>query len=308
MPREGGHFFIVLVMGMFVVPQLMQYLPNFDPLMLIMAVFAILAAVQHLGFSQENAASETTAKGTSQRAKQESQRREDQGHKNSENSAEGLLKNAEQALEQNNYERVQELAQKLIDMDPEKPRPWELLVTALKWDGKRKEAAASAKKALELYEVKSKVLKGMMRELNGGCDIAAAATLAQENSKKGDDFLAKRQYDLGLDCYNRCIDALTQDGSEKVQEDSQDLYLSATRNRAACAQQLQDWGTCRRDATVLLESDPNDQQALLQRAASNEALEKFSAALEDARKLLSLDPKSVAANRMVHNCQKAINS
>lgn len=82
------------------------------------------------------------------------------------------------------------------------------------------------------------------------------------------------------------------------------LRLRLLRRRAECAQQLKDWETVRADATLLLAQDPDDAQALLQRAAANEALEKFRAALEDARRLLALDSKSAAANRIVENCRQ----
>jgi len=82
------------------------------------------------------------------------------------------------------------------------------------------------------------------------------------------------------------------------------LRLRLLRRRAECAQQLKDWETVRADATLLLAQDPDDPRALLQRAAANEALERFRAALEDARRLLALDPKSSAAHRIVENCRQ----
>lgn len=297
----------MLLAGMFVVPRIMEFLPNFDPLMIIILIFGLLAGAQHFGFVEQGHTSEAERL-SSQRARQQKSWDDQDDTKKPDDPIETLLENAEQALGQNNYKRVQELAQKLLDLDPENTRAWEMLVLSLKFEGNRSEAAANAKKAFELYEVDSETLKKLRQELHGKCDVAAAATLAGENAQKGDDFVSKRQYDLAIDCYNRCIETLKPEGQEKVHEDFKELYLKSIRNRAVCAQQLQDWGTCRRDATVLLEIDPNDKQALMQRAASNEALEKFAAALEDARKLLSLDPKNTAANRMVHNCQKAINS
>merc|ERR1712232_262618 len=102
------------------------------------------------------------------------------------------------------------------------------------------------------------------------------------------------------DCFTKAIEVLGE--SSKTAPGSLALY----QRRAECAQQLQDWSLCRRDATVVLEADPTDQKALLQKAAANEALESFEAALQDARKLLTLDPRNVAANRIVNNCKQAL--
>merc|ERR1712032_418598 len=102
---------------------------------------------------------------------------------------------------------------------------------------------------------------------------------------------------------NQAVDRISENA---VTDDSRPIRLRLLRRRAECAQQLHDWSVCRRDATEVLEADPNDARALLQRASANEALEKFAAALDDARKLLAMDPKNPVANRLVHNCQKAL--
>merc|ERR1712039_803055 len=99
-------------------------------------------------------------------------------------------------------------------------------------------------------------------------------------------------YDLAFECYNQGVDAL---GDPDNSSGSRVVRLRLIRRRAECAQQLHDWSVCRRDATELLEADPSDAKALLQRAAALEALEKFSGALDDARKLLAMDPKNPVA-------------
>merc|ERR1719436_1428358 len=106
---------------------------------------------------------------------------------------------------------------------------------------------------------------------------------------KANDFLTKRMYDLAYECYNQAIDRISESDAA---DDSRPIRLRLLRRRAECAQQLHDWSVCRRDATEVLEADPSDAKALLQRAAALEALEKFSGALDDARKLLAMDPKN----------------
>jgi tetratricopeptide (TPR) repeat protein len=282
---------LVLLAAGFVVPQLMAAMPNFDPLLMIMGVFAVLALLQRLGFElQQGEAPSAGGRGPREHR--------DEGRAGEE-SAEELLQEAERCQSQNNYKRVQELAKKATDLDPECPRAWELLATAQKWDGRRDEAAATVKRAQDIYEVKSDGLDRLAQELKRQEDPVA---LASEAAAKAEEFFGKRQYDMAAECYSKAIETLG--GSAGVSDKA--LWLKLHKRRAECAQQLQDWSTVRKDATVVLEEEPSDASVLLQRAAANEAMERFKAALDDARKLLAMDPKSAAANRIVHNCQQAL--
>lgn len=299
---------VVVIAAIFVVPKLMSVLPDFDPLMMIVGLFAVLALAQHLGFQGggDGEAPSSSAQRVKRR-QQEASAAAEAEEESAEAGTERLLKDATRAMEQNNYERARELAQRATDADPECARAWELLATAQKWQGDRGEAAATVRKAQEMYEVDSEGLRQLARELAGGGSPRKTAT---ECEKKGEEFFSKRQYDLAVDCYTKALDALLGDGSGDgtgaADVDCKELLLRLRRRRAECSQQLQDWGTCRRDATALLEEDPSDQRALMQRAAANEALEKFKDALADARKLLSFDPKNTAANRIAHNSQQAL--
>jgi len=303
-----------MLFAVFGLPKVMSVMPDFDPLTMIVAVFGVLALMQHLGFAASNAEADSST-GASSRANDEgdapsasrgasargSSSREKKAR---EASPQDLMEDAEKCMKQNSYSKVQELAKKALDLDPENGRAWELLATSQKWDGKRDEAMATVKKAAELYEVSTKGLKALAKELQGSHD---PAKVVAENAEKGEAFIAKRQYDLASECFSKAIDALGgHDGNGSTDSSTASSRLRVFRCRAECAQQLQDWSLCRRDATVVLELEPSDAQALLQRAASNEALEKFKAALDDARKLLSLDPRNKAANRIAHNCQQAL--
>eukprot|EP00928_Gymnodinium_smaydae_P063727 TRINITY_DN47222_c0_g1_i1.p1 TRINITY_DN47222_c0_g1~~TRINITY_DN47222_c0_g1_i1.p1 ORF type:complete len:306 (+),score=71.95 TRINITY_DN47222_c0_g1_i1:196-1113(+) len=294
----------MILFALFGLPKIMAYIPDFDPLVAIICLFAGLAALQHLGLV---AAAEGPEPGD--RFGRGGSRRDDGGRSDfgrggnasdTGRPAEDPLKEAAVCLEQNNYSRARDLAKGVTDSDPENARAWEILVTALKWEGKRDEALETLKKASDLYEVKSEGLTKLLKELEGAGNPGAAAA---EYEKKGEEFLGRRQYDLALDCLSKAIEAL---GGNDASIAATPEGLRLLRRRAECAQQLQDWSLCRSDATAILEAEPEDTKALLQRAASNEALEKFKAALEDARKLLTLDPRSAAANRIVHNCNQAL--
>lgn len=297
MAPEGMRILLLPLMAFFVAPKLMQYIPNFDPLMAIVGLFLLLAAAQHLGLvGSVDANGEAPSAGRS-RGSNRNRRSEEE---DSAPTLEGQLAEAERCIKQNAYDRAQILAQKAADLDPESARAWELLATAQKWSGQREEALATVKKAKDIYEVDSPALSALLQELG---ESKSPADIATECETKGEEFMSKRMYDLAVGCYTQAVEAL--EATEVLRAD-RSLHLRLLRRRAECAQQLQDWSLCRRDATALLEEDPNDPRALLQRAAANESLEKFKAALEDARKLLSIDPKSAVANRIVHNCQKAL--
>lgn len=218
----------------------------------------------------------------------------------SERPVEQQLLEAERCIQQNNYDRAESLAEKATKADPESAKAWEILTTAQKWLGRREEALATVRKAQDLYEVQSAGLTALQKELE---QSKSPADIAAECEAKGEEFMSGRMYDLAVSNYTQAIEALE---ATELAEADRPLHLRLLRRRAECAQQLQDWGMCRRDASTVLEQFPDDEKALLQRAASNEALEKFKAALEDARKLLAIDPKSKAANRIAHNCQQAL--
>lgn len=293
MPPDGLTHIGVILAAIFLVPQLMSILPDFDPLMMLVCLFGFLALLQQLSFS---GGPQGQAQGESPQRPQRSQ----QGPQEpATTSTSDLLQEAERCLAQNSWSAVKKIAKQITDADPENARAWELLATAQKWEGKREEAAATVERARDLYEVDSPGLRELAQELSHG---SSPENTVQERESKGEDFLSRRQYDLASECFTKALEALgNAPGDEKAA-----IRLRLLRRRAECSQQLQDWSLCRQDATAVLEASPEDQRALLQRAAANEALEKFKAAMEDARRLLALDPKNAAANRIVHHCNQAL--
>lgn len=302
----AGAQIVVLIVAMFVVPQLMQIIPDFDPLMMIVALFGILALAQQFGFQMDqpkqddgDGPSQAGRRTAASNARSTSGRQE---QNTEQDSVAHLLADAERSLQQNSYQRAEDFCKRATDKEPENAKAWELLATAQKWNGKRADALATVQKAQDIYECESAGLSALAQQLS---TQEKPEAMIAEIEAKGEDFFSKRMYDLACECYCKALDAI---GDADGTEDSRATRLRLLRRRAECAQQLHDWGVCRRDATEVLEADPSDARALLQRASANEALEKFAAALDDARKLLAMDPKNPVANRLVHNCQKALRS
>lgn len=292
-----------LTFAIFVLPRLMNYIPSFDPLTMIMGLFGIIAVVQHI--TSANLEEETGGKrgrddgeAPSEAGRRAQQRRRGQASDYSSSrqsdSLETLLAEAQKCTEQNNWEGANKRAQKAIDLDPECAVAWEILITALKFSGKKDEAKEALNKATDIYEVSSAKLKALDKELKGQRDVQAEL---KELEARGEDFFGKRRFDLAVEWYTKGLD---------IPDVPQESRLRLLRRRAECAQQLHDFSLCRTDTTEILNLEPQDSKALLQRAISLEALEKYKLALEDARKLLALDPKNTVANRIVHSCQREL--
>jgi len=293
---DGSAHVLMVIMAIFVVPQVMNYMPNFDPLVMIVIVMMMLAGFQQLGFKF---AEVDGANGGEDRPRTKNGKTA--GQKGREATSDELLSEADKCMSQNGWQKAEDLAKEVMDSDPENARAWETMARAQKWAGKTDEALATIKKARDIYELSSPGLVKLAEELNSS--NASPEDAAREYEAKGEGFYEKRQYDLAVECYAKALEAV-----EKAPdaEGVKDLRLQIHRRRAECAQQLHDWSTCRKAATAILEAEPKDTKALLQRAAANEAMEKFQAALDDARLLRSLDPKNVAASRIVNNCQQAL--
>lgn len=103
------------------------------------------------------------------------------------------------------------------------------------WEGKRELAAATVRKATEVYEVRSEALARLCKELEEPHDDAAFAEASEE---RGEEFMAKRQYDLASGCYTKALDALGELAASA--HPLKPMRLRILRRRAECAQQLQE--------------------------------------------------------------------
>lgn len=287
--------------AIFVVPRLMELLPSFDPLMMLMGLVGFAAVLQHVaGVNLEREAAAGGAAGRPEPRQSNRREQQYQAKESPQASLDTLLSDAEKCIDQNNWDGARKRAQSAIDLDPESSRAWELLVTAHKLSGDKAAAKAAAEKATDIYEVDSAKLRTLRRELS---ETKPAAEVAAEHEARGEDFFTKKRFDLAVEWYSKGLEAI-----ESAPSKAPDFRLRLLRRRCDCSQQLQDWSTCRADASSVLELEPQDQKALLQRAISLEALEKFKLALVDARALLAIDPKNTVANRIVHSCQRELQS
>merc|ERR1712187_344864 len=84
------------------------------------------------------------------------------------------------------------------------------------------------------------------------------------------------------------------------------LALAAHTGRAACKHQLSDFEAVVADTSFVLECDPTNLQALTRRMLAFEPLEKYKAALADARVLLQQELRNEVANKVQHRLSKLV--
>lgn len=90
------------------------------------------------------------------------------------------------------------------------------------------------------------------------------------------------------------------------QEPTGTLALSIRNNRAACYHQISDFHAVIKDTNFVLEHEPKNVKALVRRMLALEPLERYEQALQDARAVLSQDPRHQVANKMQHRLGKLV--
>lgn len=140
-------------------------------------------------------------------------------------------------------------------------------------------------------------------ELRPQAEAAEQARIASlggaEKSKEEGNVLFRKG--LFEDAASKYTEAL-----EKVEDPHSTLALAIRNNRAACFHQLSDFGSVVKDTSFVIEQDPGNAKALMRRMLALEPLERYEAALEDARAVLRQDPRHEAANKMQHRLSKLV--
>merc|ERR1712050_228121 len=120
-----------------------------------------------------------------------------------------------------------------------------------------------------------------------------------ERVKEEGNLLFKRDsFEAALTKYNEALDLCSDAQS--------DLALALRGNRAACAHQLSDYSGVVADCSYVLQRDPTNFKALTRRMMALEPLERYSAALDDARAVLWMDPRNEVANKLQHRLGKLV--
>lgn len=171
---------------------------------------------------------------------------------------------------------------------------------------------AKALQALSQFEEALSFLKrcppndeaaALVAELKPQAEAAESARIealggAERAKEEGNVLFRKGFFDAAAVKYSQAL--------EQVEDPSSPLALAIRNNRAACYHQLSDFGSVVKDASFVLERDPTNLKALIRRMCALEPLERYEAALADARSVLRQDPRHEASNKVQHRLSKLV--
>lgn len=126
----------------------------------------------------------------------------------------------------------------------------------------------------------------------------AALGGAERKKEEGNALFKKGLFEAAAAIYSEALVLCTEaDGA---------LALAIRNNRAACYHQLSDFVAVVKDASFVIDNDPTNLKALVRRMLACEPLEKYEAALIDARAILQQDPRHEMANKVQHRLSKLV--
>jgi len=169
---------------------------------------------------------------------------------------------------------------------------------ALRALGRAEEALAFLKKCPKHPEAET-----MAAELRPEAEAAEAKRIAsltgcEKSKEEGNVLFRKGSFEAALEKYSQAL--------EECDDQESSLALAIRNNRAACYHQISDFHSVVRDTNFVLERQPGDVKALCRRMLALEPLEKYEAALKDARAVLRQDPHNDMANKVQHRLSKLV--
>jgi len=115
----------------------------------------------------------------------------------------------------------------------------------------------------------------------------SALSISQRAKEEGNEFFRIGKIPQAIEAYNKALGLCTEkEGNVKA-----DIFC----NRAACFVQLYEPHKVINDCNECLMISPMNTKALLRRGLAYESLDKMRLALEDFRKVMSLDPRNTVA-------------
>jgi tetratricopeptide (TPR) repeat protein len=121
---------------------------------------------------------------------------------------------------------------------------------------------------------------------------------AERAKEEGNVLFRKGLFEQALEKYSEALQGC--DDQESI------MALAIRNNRAACYHQVSDHSSAVRDTSYVLKREPSNFKALFRRMLALEPLERYEAALDDARALLRQDPRNEVANKMQHRLGKLV--
>merc|ERR1740138_699105 len=126
----------------------------------------------------------------------------------------------------------------------------------------------------------------------------AALDGAERKKEEGNALFKKGLFEQALPVYNEALACCSDPAGE--------LALAIRNNRAGCYHQLSNFERVVEDTSFVLKQEPDNLKALMRRMLAFEPLEKYEAALQDARLVLQHIPGHDAANRLQHRLSRLV--
>lgn len=198
----------------------------------------------------------------------------------------------------NRHEEAVEDAKRCVELKPDFFKGYLRGAMSLRALGKPEEALTFLKRCPPNDEAGA-----LVAELRPEAAAAEAKRIdnlsgAEKAKEEGNVLFRKGLFEKAMSKYSEALDQCDdQDGA---------LALALRNNRAACHHQISDYIAVVADSSFVLEREPHNLKALLRRMLALEPLERYKAALEDARAVLRQDPRHEVANKMQHRLSKLV--
>jgi len=121
---------------------------------------------------------------------------------------------------------------------------------------------------------------------------------AEKQKEEGNALFKKGLFEQALEKYNAAL--------KLCKDPKEEMALGIRNNRAGCYSQLSNFHAVVEETNFVLEHQPDNGKALMRRMQALEPLEKYEAALEDARHVLRLFPGNDMANKIQHRLGKLV--
>eukprot|EP00927_Polykrikos_kofoidii_P009707 TRINITY_DN14066_c0_g1_i1.p1 TRINITY_DN14066_c0_g1~~TRINITY_DN14066_c0_g1_i1.p1 ORF type:complete len:431 (+),score=95.99 TRINITY_DN14066_c0_g1_i1:78-1370(+) len=190
------------------------------------------------------------------------------------------------------YEEAVEDARCCVSLRPDFFKGYLRGAVALRALGRPAEALAFVKRCPP-HEEAGKLVAELKPEAEEAEKKRIASLGGAERAKEeGNVLFRKGSFEAALVQYTKAIDL--------CEDPAGALALALRNNRAACNHQLSDYSAVVADTSFVLDHEPANIKALTRRMLALEPLERFKAALEDAREVLRQDPRNEIANKVQH--------
>jgi len=121
---------------------------------------------------------------------------------------------------------------------------------------------------------------------------------AEKKKEEGNALFKKGMFEQALETYTAAL--------KLCKDPNAEMAIAIRNNRAGCYHQLSDFKKVVEEANFVLEQQPDNTKALLRRMLALEPLEKYEAALADARRVIQLAPGNEPANKLQHRLGKVV--